>query len=64
MLDQLRRHGFVPPDDEALSAMSEIDLDERLEAGIVFRYTGATGGARQWLKATPPPGRLDGRSRK
>ena len=63
MLDELRRHGFVPPDDEALSAMSEIDLDERLEAGIVFRYTGAAGGARRWLKATPPPGRLDGRSR-
>ncbi len=60
MLDQLRQHGFVPPDDEALSAMSEIDLDERLEAGIVFRYTQG-GGATRSLKTTPPSGRLDGR---
>ena len=41
MLDELREYGFVPPDDEALAALPREDLDERLQQGIVFRYSGA-----------------------
>jgi SAM-dependent methyltransferase len=34
MLDELREYGFTPLDD-----LDEADLDERLQNGIVFRYT-------------------------
>ena len=40
MLDELREYGFVPSGDEALSSLSQDDLDERLQNGIVFRYSG------------------------
>ena len=36
MLDGLREYGFVPVD-----AVEEGDLDEQLQNGIVFRYSGA-----------------------
>ncbi len=38
MLSELRKHGFVPVDEEALTALSAEDLDERLDDGIVFRH--------------------------
>ncbi|MHC4102824.1 MAG: PDZ domain-containing protein [Planctomycetota bacterium] len=37
MLRELRRHGFIPVDGEALAALSPEDLDRRLRDGIVFR---------------------------
>ncbi len=40
MLDELRKYGFVPLDDEELAALAPDDLDERLRSGIVFRYSG------------------------
>ncbi|MCH8345177.1 MAG: hypothetical protein IH983_14495, partial [Planctomycetes bacterium] len=37
MLSELRGYGFIPVDDDALSVLSQEDLDGRLKDGIVFR---------------------------
>ncbi|MCZ6851614.1 MAG: PDZ domain-containing protein [Planctomycetota bacterium] len=37
MLSDLRGYGFIPVDDDALSVLSQEDLDGRLKDGIVFR---------------------------
>ncbi|MHC4991628.1 MAG: class I SAM-dependent methyltransferase [Planctomycetota bacterium] len=42
MLDDLRDHGFVPIEQEQLAELSEPELDERLWAGIIFRYHGVS----------------------
>lgn len=39
MLDELRKYGFVPLDDEELAALAPDELDERLRNGLVFRYS-------------------------
>ena len=38
MLDDLRKYGFIPIDDNELAALSNDALDRRLDAGIVFEY--------------------------
>ncbi len=38
MLDELRKYGFIPRNDEALAALPPADLDQRLKEGIVFHY--------------------------
>jgi SAM-dependent methyltransferase len=37
MLSDLRRYGFIPVNDDELTALSPGDLDQRLKDGIVFR---------------------------
>jgi protein-L-isoaspartate O-methyltransferase len=36
MLRELRRHGFIPVDEDTLAGLSPEDLDQRLRDGIVF----------------------------
>ena len=38
MLDDVRKYGFIPIDDDELDALSNDALDRRLNAGIVFGY--------------------------
>ena len=38
MVDDLRKYGFVPRNDEELATLSREDLDARLQDGIVFQY--------------------------
>ncbi len=38
MLDELRKYGFIPLDDDELAALSPEDLDGRLQDGIAFRH--------------------------
>jgi SAM-dependent methyltransferase len=55
MLDDLRDHGFVPIEQEQLAELSEPELDERLWAGIIFRYHGVSHPRHEDDVPEPPP---------